>query len=375
MWRKYLEGLRLRAWIPVLGLGMCLAPSADAQIDDHMRCYKMKDSIKLKGFVDIDIPQFGLAPGCRLGRGKLFCVPADKSGVAVVDRATGSPIDPLLLSAAPSPGDQICYSVRCKDTPDPPATEVTDQFGTRTVTIKRGFLCGPAVKGTAFCGDGVIDLGEECEPTDLGGATCTDLGFASGTLSCAPGCTFDASDCAPTTLPATGQTTVYVTDDDGDIQAGSPLSYVDNGDGTITDLNTQLTWEKKSDDGSLHDQDNVYSWTPGTGSIWEWLGQVNAEGGSGFAGHSDWRIPNAKELQTIIDYERVSPSVDPVFDSSCLAACTVLSCSCTLADLYWSSTTEANDPGAAWGLRFDDGTVETDGKGNDRAVRAVRGVP
>ena len=68
MWRKYLEGLRLRAWIPVLGLGMCLAPNAGAQIDDHMRCYKMKDSIKLKGFVDIDTPQFGLAPGCRLGR-------------------------------------------------------------------------------------------------------------------------------------------------------------------------------------------------------------------------------------------------------------------------------------------------------------------
>jgi hypothetical protein len=29
-------------------------------------------------------------------------------------------------------------------------------------------LCVPAVKGTAYCGDGTIDAGEACEPTDLG---------------------------------------------------------------------------------------------------------------------------------------------------------------------------------------------------------------
>ena len=362
--------------IGLLAFGATLiAGPAQAQIDDHLRCYKIKDTQKLKGTIDINTAQFGLAPGCRISKASLLCVPADKFNESVIHRETGDPVTPLPLSTLPAPGDQLCYKVKCKDTP-PPDTEVTDQFGTRLVTrFKERFLCTPAVKGTEFCGDGVIGPGEECEPTDLGGATCADLGFASGMLSCAPGCTFDTSDCAPATLPASGQTTVYVTGDDGDIQAGSPLSYVDNGDGTITDLNTQLMWEKKSDDGGLHDKDNGYSWTPGVGSIWEWLGQVNAEGGSGFAGHSDWRIPNAKELQTIIDYERVSPSVDPVFDSSCLAACTVLSCSCTAGDLYWSSTTEADDPAAAWDVKFDAGSVETDGKGNARAARAVRGGP
>ena len=59
----------------------------------------------------------------------------------------------------------------------------------------------------------------------------------------------------PFSLPATGQTTCWDslglvvgcadTGHDGDVQAGAALSYVDNGDGTITDLNTDLIWEKK----------------------------------------------------------------------------------------------------------------------------------
>src|SRR5437773_4101103 len=57
-------------------------------------------------------------------------------------------------------------------------------------------------------------------------------------------------------FPATGQTTVFHTGDDGDIQAGATLSYTDNGDGTITDNNTCLIWEKKSFDGTIHDVNN-----------------------------------------------------------------------------------------------------------------------
>ena len=47
-----------------------------------------------------------------------------------------------------------------------------------------------------------------------------------------------------TVIPCAG------TGQDGDIQAGATLSYTDNGDGTITDNNTGLMWEKKSDDGT-----------------------------------------------------------------------------------------------------------------------------
>jgi hypothetical protein len=163
--------------------------------------------------------------------------------------------------------------------------------------------------------------------------------------------------------------------DDGTVRAGAALSYVDNGDGTITDVNTGLMWEKKSDDGGLHDKDDPYYWS-GDGSqetIWNWLDDVNAEGGSGFADHSDWRIPNVKELQSIIDYERSNPSVDPVFYLGCAPGCTVTTCSCTASSFYWSVTSFAYFPGFAWFVFFGYGYVLGFGKDGYGHVRAVRG--
>ena len=57
---------------------------------------------------------------------------------------------------------------------------------------------------------------------------------------------------APITCAGTGQ--------DGELQKGAARSYTDNGDGTITDNTTGLMWEKLTDDGSIHDWDNVYTW-------------------------------------------------------------------------------------------------------------------
>jgi len=210
-----------------------------------------------------------------------------------------------------------------------------------------------------LCGNGVRDVFEECDGSDLGEATCASLGFASGgTLGCTAGCLLDVSACTGgrAALAKSGQTTEYVAGDDGDIQAGLALSFVDNGDGTVTDRNTGLMWEKKSDDGGLHDKDNSYVWNPGGGSMWAWLAQVNAEGGTGFAGHSDWRIPNVRELLSIVDYGRYYPAVDPVFNTACAPGCSVTTCSCSVASYDWSSTTSAYYPTDAWGVYFYGGT-------------------
>ncbi len=77
-----------------------------------------------------------------------------------------------------------------------------------------------------------------------------------------------APGCKKGWLPAAGQTTAYTAGtlteqgatvpDDGTVQAGVPLRYTDNGDGTITDNSTGLMWEKKSFDGGLHDMQNTY---------------------------------------------------------------------------------------------------------------------
>jgi len=191
-------------------------------------------------------------------------------------------------------------------------------------------------------------------------------------------------------FPATGQTTAYKADkndgiagpvdvpDDGTVRAGAPLSYTDNLDGTITDNNTGLMWEMKDDSGGLHDKDTFFPWS-GDGSqetIWDWLDDVNAEGGTGFAGYNDWRIPNVKELHSIVDYERVKPSIDPVFNTDCTAGCTLPNCSCTPEGntaTYWSSTTMAINFDFAWHVAFEVGGMNNNGKRNSDLVRAVRG--
>jgi len=172
------------------------------------------------------------------------------------------------------------------------------------------------------------------------------------------------------------------TGQDGDIRAGRALSYTDNGDGTITDNTTGLMWEKKSLDGSLHNATEAYTWE----RAFAFTAQLNA--GSGFAGHTDWRLPNAKELQSIVNFENSSPAVSPAFNTGCAAACTVLTGRCTAWSPipgtstpfgYWTSTTVARGPKLAWFVVFLDGNVvagdtgDQGFKGFTMGVRAVRG--
>jgi len=97
-------------------------------------------------------------------------------------------------------------------------------------------------------------------------------------------------------------------------------SLVENGDGTVTDTSTGLVWEKKCNcRGTVHDFEATYFWS-GDGrheTIWDWLRALNTEGGTGFAGHSDWRIPNVKELVSLVDYEHTDPAI-----STLMGACT-----------------------------------------------------
>lgn len=186
-------------------------------------------------------------------------------------------------------------------------------------------------------------------------------------------------------FPASGQMSTYpIADqevpDDGTLRAGSPMRFRDNLDGTINDLNTGLTWEKKCDcPDNPHDYRRRLPWS-GNGSgqtIWDWLAQVNSEGSSGFGGHSDWRIPNPKELISIIDYERFNPAVGVAFDGPlCGLGCTDLrdpSCSCTTMKGYWSSTSFADDAENALVVGAHLGLLGDMAKREDNAVRAVRG--
>jgi len=271
----------------------------------------------------------------------------------------------------------------------------------------------------ANCGDGAADADEQCDGVDLDGATCASLGYsAGGVLACDATCGFDTSGCACVDIelmPATGQTTSYGTGDDGDVEAGAPLAYTDNGDGTVTDTNTGLMWEKKvgltgvantcfNETGQCanpHHADNRYSWTAGTTAfdgkiVTVYLEQLNnrcsvdptvpcttntdcagVTGPCGFAGYRDWRIPNAKEMTSILDFGRDAPCVDPVFNgASCGAGCldvTDPDCSCTFLSVYWTSTNTNDDPTSAWNTNFTRGGRGDDPKTFADFARAVRG--
>ena len=111
-------------------------------------------------------------------------------------------------------------------------------------------------------------------------------------------------------------------------------NFLDNGDGTITDDATGLMWMQNDNGEGLN-----------------WEDALNYVDNFEFAGYSDWRLPNAKELQSIVDYDRApsvtdSPAIDPLFNCS------------QITDegdemnypFYWSGTTHANwtdNPGSA----------------------------
>jgi len=109
--------------------------------------------------------------------------------------------------------------------------------------------------------------------------------------------------------------------------------FHDNGDGTVTDRATGLMWSKNDSGRGMNWQDAL-----------AWAQSKNEEK---HLGHNDWRLPNVKELQSIVDYARSpdtshSAAIDPVFK------CTGITNEGGQPDFpfYWTSTTHTGLHGA-----------------------------
>jgi len=104
-------------------------------------------------------------------------------------------------------------------------------------------------------------------------------------------------------------------------------SFVNNGNGTITDQATGLMWSQV-DSGVGYDWPGALAW-------------VQAKNTANYLGHSDWRLPNAKELQSIVDYTR-SPATtaSPAINTTYFAT-TGITNELGQADFpyFWSGTT------------------------------------
>ena len=129
--------------------------------------------------------------------------------------------------------------------------------------------------------------------------------------------------------------------------------YGDNEDGTVTDYDTGLQWEQKTDDSTVHDKDNSYTWTlsisqPDGTAFTAFLGTLNNGTSYGydvgsptsgcFAGHCDWRLPAIAELKGIVDLTQgnCGGGAGPCIDQAVFGP--------TVANLYWSASTPRGDP-------------------------------
>ena len=104
--------------------------------------------------------------------------------------------------------------------------------------------------------------------------------------------------------------------------------YADNGNGTVTDIGSGLVWQQNDSGAKLNWEDAL--------TYCEALVIDNI---------SDWKLPDAKELESIVDLTRNNPSIDPLFLN-------------TQSENYWSSTPAAGVvENQSWETSFDTGNV------------------
>jgi hypothetical protein len=189
---------------------------------------------------------------------------------------------------------------------------------------------------------------------------------------------------------------------------GAPLSYQqpDPPDGTFTDVNTALVWEIKTGEVGeyvecnidpmpvvcfdVSDVNNRYDWSDPTDADYSdpdgraftvFLETLNHTCGGeswdaayceddtdcasepipycGLAGHTDWRLPTVKELQSLVDYSVFDPAAS--FPGPAWSW------------YYWSTTSFAENTEEAWDVVFLGGGVSRVSKDTCDHVRAVRG--
>jgi len=146
---------------------------------------------------------------------------------------------------------------------------------------------------------------------------------------------------------------------DANYQKGAAMSYLDNGDGTITDLNTGLIWQQVP-----------------TSTDFTWQEASDYCDDLELSGYNDWRIPSCKELYSISDFSSGWPYLNLNYFS-------LASGSVTKDEQFWSSdyyvgVTVEGGSKAAFGVNHVTGHIKAYaadmmGPIGGKYVRAVRG--
>ena len=149
----------------------------------------------------------------------------------------------------------------------------------------------------------------------------------------------------------------------------------------VKDKHSGLMWEIKTTDFGLHDQRHTYSWynpndkynggdagTQNGGHCVDsqcdtasYLKEVNA---IGYCGYHNWRLPTVDELQSIVDYQRYSPSINTVYFPDLHNP--------NSEQKFWTASPYLDDKDSAWFITFYDGYSNASHKRNHFSIRLVR---
>lgn len=125
------------------------------------------------------------------------------------------------------------------------------------------------------------------------------------------------------------------------MSAGLPnrASYVDNGNGTVTDQITGLVWQRLAS-GAKYRQADAARYCPTQGP--------------------QWRLPTRLELVSLVDFTVASPgpTINQAFPG-------------TPGEVFWTSSPAAGHPNSGWGVSFEIGYADFDDLADPARLRCV----
>ncbi|MEI8206742.1 MAG: DUF1566 domain-containing protein [Kiritimatiellales bacterium] len=154
-------------------------------------------------------------------------------------------------------------------------------------------------------------------------------------------------------VPKTGQTTSYRPGDDGELESGVAWPnprFTNLSDGTVVDNLTGLEWAQAPH--ALSGNSGATNWTVALDFCNNLV----------YAGHSDWRLPSIKELESLVSCGTYSPALPAGHPFAGVQF-----------DIYWSGTSYAYATGSAWGVSLGNGDVFSFNKTLNYFVWPVRG--
>ena len=141
-----------------------------------------------------------------------------------------------------------------------------------------------------------------------------------------------------------------------DILATAPDSrFQDQGNGTVTDLATGLIWKQCAEGLS------GAGCASGSAAAFTWPKALQHAEAAVFAGSDRWRLPNKKELASLVEQRCYDPAINERYFPNTPSSAA-----------FWSSSAYAAYSGDAWAVHFRDSSVTGYGKDYARYVRLVR---